>query len=151
VEARKPFHGEFKLFISDDAGETWTALPDGPGGPFYFVPTQPPSLYTSCHFNGLMYLCRSWDGGHTWEVVNEVQQEITTLSGGSDGERIIIYVGTAGGNVSTVPEGQVQLATPSGAIPGRGSLLGSGVYRMTMAPLGSHQVYLPLVLKGSTP
>jgi len=115
------------------------------------VPTQPPSLYTSCHFNGLMYLCRSWDGGHNWEVVNEVQQEITTLSGGSDGERIIIYVGTAGGNVSTVPEGQVQLATPSGAIPGRGSLLGSGVYRMTMAPLGSHQVYLPLVLKSSTP
>jgi len=135
VFVRQIPHGEFKFLISENAGETWNIMPDGPGGPFYFAPTQPRSLYTSCYFNNLMYLCRSWDGGHSFEVVNEVQQEITTLSGGTDGERVIIYVGTKGGVV------QVELEQ---------LLLGAGVYRWT-SRLPTARVYLPLILKGYGP
>jgi photosystem II stability/assembly factor-like uncharacterized protein len=147
---RQPPHGEFKLLISYDAGETWATLPGGPGGPFYFAPTQPPSLYSACFLNDLMYLCRSWDGGYTWEVVNEMQQEITTLAGGTDGERTIIYVGTKGGQVSSIQSTLTLHAQPFAVMPGRGSLLGAGVYRLTLLP--PKRVYLPLVVvKAHTP
>jgi hypothetical protein len=149
--AREPSHGAHRFYVSGDAGETWTILPDGGASPFYFAPTQPPSLYSSCYASSLIYLCRSWDGGYTWELIDEMQQEISGISGGSDGERVIIYVGTKGGTVSAVPGAGALAAAPAGSIPGRGSILGGGVYRMTLLPFDSYQVYLPLVLKGHSP
>jgi photosystem II stability/assembly factor-like uncharacterized protein len=137
--------GAILVHISYDSGESWTRLPDGGASPFLFAPSHPPSLYSACLSGDLMYLCRSWDGGYTWELVNEVQQEITSLAAGSDGDRLIIYVGTKGGNVASVPDTRAAIAKPEGEIPGLGSVLGGGVYRWTSL-LGGYRVYLPLIL-----
>jgi hypothetical protein len=76
--------------------------------------------------------------------VNDTQQEITTLSGAADGERVVLYVGTKGGQVASV-EGMLETpAPPFGSIPGLGNLMGAGVYRLTIL-LPSDWLYLPLV------
>ncbi len=72
------------------------------------------------------------------------------LAAGTDGERVVLYVGSPGGVVATAG-----LANTSGAeilesIPGRGSVLGGGVYRMTTR-LPKHWVYLPLVVREYAP
>jgi photosystem II stability/assembly factor-like uncharacterized protein len=136
----------YRLFVSPDAGETWSAMPDGLANPFYFAPTQPTSLFAVCG-EGNLALCRSWDGGYHWETVKEVRQEITTLSGGSDGERVIIYVGTKGGEVSAEPGAALALNTaPFSSIPGLGSVMGGGVYRLTTL-VSPPWLYLPLIIK----
>jgi hypothetical protein len=58
----------------------------------------------------------------------------------------MLYLGTRGGLVS-----DLGVAGRAGeTIPGRGSVMGGGVYRMTMLRLG-YRVYLPLVVKGTSP
>jgi hypothetical protein len=69
----------------------------------------------------------------------------SALAAGNDDERVVVYVGTAGGVVTV--EGQAAVA--SEIIPGRGNVLGGGVYRLTtrlVPPL-----YLPLVFMDYTP
>jgi hypothetical protein len=56
-------------------------------------------LYLSCIFDNRISLCRSPDGGATWEQLSKMQQEIRTLTGAWDGEGQVLYVGTAGGVV----------------------------------------------------
>ncbi|MGD2205442.1 MAG: IPT/TIG domain-containing protein [Anaerolineae bacterium] len=141
------------LFVSDDAGATWQELPDvdtvfgGIGGiGLVFAPPAPDaapySLYTGCDPG----LCRSPDGGHTWELVEGAPRPVANsnnpaLVAGTDGQRVRLYVGTPGG-----------IATPAGLrepIPGQGQIYGGGVYRYTLTPLQRHWVYLPLVLRQS--
>lgn len=134
----------YRLFVSQDAGDTWDILPDGIGGPFYFAPTQPALLYTSFFTNDRIYLSSSADGGYTWEHLQEMQQPIRTLTGSVDGERLVLYLGTVGGFVSPESVQQVSSAVPMEVLPGRGSLLGAGVYRLTTRQ-EARLLYLPLV------
>jgi photosystem II stability/assembly factor-like uncharacterized protein len=143
------------LFVSDDAGLTWQELPDvdtvfggGGGVGLVFTPPAPDSAPYSLHTGCDPGLCRSLDGGYTWEEVDGAPRPDvgTVLVANSDGERSRLYVGTSGGIASAVGA-----AAPRDTIPGRGSLMGGGVYRMTLTPLGGYEVYLPLVLKGHSP
>jgi photosystem II stability/assembly factor-like uncharacterized protein len=138
------------LFVSQDAGETWEALPPCDDcGSLLFVPPErrkpPYTLYAGPNrTNGLF---RSTDGGYTWEQVEDVPAtDIYSLAAGSDDERVVVYVGISGGVVSP----QSQAAAASDVIPGRGSVMGGGVYRMTTRLL-NQRVYLPLIFKGYAP
>ena len=138
---------EPELWVSDDAGETWQSLtyvflgvdllvaPPLPGQPFY-------SLYTGCEAG----LCRSMDDGATWSSIQGIPRP-EILVGASDGERSLVYMGTPGG-LATSSGGQTALSRDT--IPGRGTVLGGGVYRLTTL-LPRHWVYLPLVMRGPTP
>ena len=66
------------------------------------------------------------------------------MSGGSDGERLIVYIGSPGGFVSSLPEAQTSDAID--VTPGRGSLTGAGVYRLTII-LPEDWLFLPVVVK----
>jgi photosystem II stability/assembly factor-like uncharacterized protein len=136
-----------RLYRSEDAGATWEQMPYVPELPgitcgyrLLFVPTQPASLYTGCG-GDIFGLCRSVDGGYTWEFL-EGSPRVIVLAEGSDGERVVVYVGTGGG-VAT------QQAIAAGApevIPGRGSLMSAGVHRMAFR-LPAYWLYLPLVAR----
>ena len=70
------------------------------------------------------------------------------LATGTDGERVILYIGSPGGLAS---QAGAQTGRQSSAVFGETTIFGGGVYRMTMTLFGGHQVYLPLVLKGHSP
>ena len=133
-------------YVSDDAGETWVRVESQIEyrAPILFTPAQPPLLYAACEFGEK--LCRSNDSGNTWEIVPGMTRPIA-LAAASDDERTIIYIGSPGGLVTSIG---TQSAISLDTVPGRGSVLGSGVYRMTM-PLPNPWVYLPLVMRGHTP
>jgi photosystem II stability/assembly factor-like uncharacterized protein len=133
-------------YISEDAGETWTRVDSEIeyGAPLLFTPAQPPLLYAACHFSEK--LCRSGDGGQTWQFISGVTRP-GALAAGTDGERVMLYIGSPGGLVTQIG---TQAVLPFDVIPGRGSVLGGGVYRMTMV-LPDHWVYLPLMLRGHLP
>jgi hypothetical protein len=107
------------------------------------------SLYTGCPAG----LCRSADGGLTWEQVPGAPGPTsgssfnTALVANSDGQRARLYVGTAGGIASPVG----QRAPAQEVIPGLGGLLGGGVYRYTLTPGQAQRVYLPLIFKNYGP
>jgi photosystem II stability/assembly factor-like uncharacterized protein len=136
-----------ELWVYEDAGETWRLLNDAevsvdllvapplPEQPFY-------SLYTGCGDG----LCRSLDEGKTWSTIEGISRP-EILVGASDGNRSLIYLGIPGGLPTSVG-GQTTRALD--AIPGRGSLLGGGVYRLTTL-LSTDWVYLPLVLNSYAP
>ena len=132
------------LYVSDDAAETWSEEPIFGAGPYYFSPIAPYWLYSGCGYNDLNYLCRSWDGGYNWEPLIEIPAGIHLLSGGTDGERLIVYIGSPGGFVSSLPEAQTSEAID--LTPGRGSLTGAGVYRLTII-LPEDWLFLPMVVK----
>jgi photosystem II stability/assembly factor-like uncharacterized protein len=138
---------ESELWVSQDAGDTWQprtsaslgvdllVAPSLPGQLFY-------SLYTGCEAG----LCRSVDDGVTWSPIEGIARP-EILVGASDGERSLVYMGTPGG-LATSAGGRTIMSLDT--IPGRGSVLGGGVYRLTTL-LPDRRVYLPLVLRGHTP
>ena len=143
------------LFVSTDAGDTWQELADtdtwtgGSGGvDLAFLPPDPGAdayeIYSGCDVG----LCRMGESDYAWEQVEGAPRP-DHLATASDGARVVVYIGTRGGIAA--PAGGA--AAASDPIPGRGSILGGGVYRMTTTttPSPGHQVYLPLVLKGPTP
>jgi photosystem II stability/assembly factor-like uncharacterized protein len=137
---------EAELYVSRNAGTTWVQLGDvEQSGGLWFVPPQPGKppyvLYTVSAVDGLY---RSYDGGQNWLPVKGVPRPYV-LAAGSDNERVVVYVGSLGGVVSA--GGPVALA--SQAIPGRGNVMGGGVYRLTtrLTP----PLYLPLVVKAYAP
>ena len=142
------------LFVSDDEGAIWQELPDvdtvfgGMGGRgLIFVPPAPDAapyaLYSGCQAG----LCRSPDGGLTWEQVEGAPGPSTAhlfstpIVANSDSRRARLYIGTAGGIASAVG----RVSTPGETIPGLGQILGGGVYRFTT--VSDERIYLPLVLK----
>ncbi len=133
-------------YVSDDAGETWVRVESQIEyrAPILFTPAQPPLLYAACEFGEK--LCRSNDSGNTWEIVPGMTRPIA-LAAGTDGERVVLYVGTPGGMVSQAGE---QIASTPNALSGDVTILGSGVYRLTTL-MPTDGVYLPLVLRGHTP
>jgi hypothetical protein len=66
---------------------------------------------------------------------------------GTDGERIVIYAASPGG-MSAASEPVFRATGLMSDIPGRGNVMGSGVYRTTLRPL-DQRIYLPLALKGA--
>jgi hypothetical protein len=131
------------LYASQDSGETWAFLHSNVGSPLVYAPTVPPSLYAGMASGEYYGLVRSRDNGQTWEPVESAGFPIS-LAAGTDGERVVVYAGTAGG----VAVAGAQVA--SDPIPGWGSILGGGVYRYTSL-VGGHWVYLPLALMGYGP
>jgi photosystem II stability/assembly factor-like uncharacterized protein len=130
-----------------NAGQTWAPLPEQPtSSPVWvllFAPTEPPTLYAGTMTDGLQ---RSTDSGQTWTRAAGMpgNANVPSLAAGTDGERVVVYVGTSGGAVwseALAGAGIVQ------ASPGD-TLIGAGVYRMTTRIL---QVYLPLIFKGYAP
>ncbi len=138
---------EPELWLSEDAGDTWQQMtyvflgidlvisPPVSGAPPY-------TLYTGCEAG----LCRSTDDGQLWEPVEGAPRP-EYLAGASDDERAIIYMGTFGGLATSTGD---QTVRASNTVPGRGSVIGSGVYRMATR-LQSYWVYLPSVMRGYTP
>ncbi len=142
-----PDNPEVELWVSEDAGATWQPLTyDFLGDDLLIAPPLPAqllySLYTGCETG----LCRSIDDGATWVSIDGVPRpEILTAA--TDGERSVIYMGTPGGLVNSA---SVQSALSLDTIPGRGSVYGGGVYRLT-SRLPTDFVYLPSVMRASTP
>ena len=138
---------EPELWVSENAGSTWQPLTYVfLGADLLVAPPLPDqllySLYTGCEAG----LCRSIDDGATWVSIDGVPRpEILTAA--TDGERAVIYMGTPGGLVYSAG---VQTALSPATIPGRGSVFGGGVYRLTTR-LPTDYVYLPSVLRGSAP
>jgi hypothetical protein len=135
-------------YVSENAADTWTRINSEIeyGEPLLFTPAQPPELYAACHFSER--LCRSLDGGATWQYVSGMTRP-GALAAGTDGERVLLYVGSPGGIVTTegLDNRSPEILEP---IPGRGSVLGGGVYRYTTL-LPDHQIYLPLLFKSYGP
>lgn len=144
------------LFVSANAGATWQELPDvdtvfgGIGGHgLVFVPPVPAAgfytLFSGCEVG----LCRSPDGGNTWEQVEDAPRPssngfTTALVSNSDGQRSRLYIGTPGGVVSPIEPSLHEIGWKAAdTIPGLGNVLGGGVYRMTTR-LQKHWLYLPL-------
>jgi hypothetical protein len=73
-----------------------------------------------------------------------VPEGIHLLNGGTDGERLIVYIGSPGGFISSLPEPLV--GNMPEAVPGRGSLAGAGVYRLTVL-LPEDWLFLPFIVK----
>jgi photosystem II stability/assembly factor-like uncharacterized protein len=139
--------GAAAIWGSQDAGETWNLLNDNAGPPLRYAPTSPPILYvkkSSPEYSGLL---RSFDDGQTWEQMPDAPYP-NRLATATDGERVILYIGSPGGLAS---QADTQTGWQSNAVLGETTIFGGGVYRMTMAPLDNYQVYLPLVLKGHSP
>ena len=141
------------LFVSTDAGETWEEIPDvdtvfggGGGVDLAFLPPDAGAdayeIYAGCSVG----LCRRWEGTNDWEQVEGAPRP-DILAAATDDKRVMLYIGTRGGLVTGIGG----VGTSGEVIPGWGSVMGGGVYRMTMAPLDSYEVYLPLVLRGYTP
>ncbi|MFP4346482.1 MAG: VPS10 domain-containing protein [Anaerolineales bacterium] len=133
------------LYISQDAGGTWTQLDEGTSdGGLFFAPTVPDMspylLYTGCGASP----CRSLDVGRSWNAIYGVPAPYVMASA-TDGERIVVYAASPGG-MAAAEQAALSGVGLMGDIPGRGSVMGSGVYRTTLRPLDQH-VYLPLVLR----
>ncbi|MBU0492599.1 MAG: IPT/TIG domain-containing protein [Chloroflexi bacterium] len=122
------------VYVSDDAGETWTFLSFGIGGQLLFSPTMPPTLYGGEASGQFWGLVRSTDGGQTWQRMVDAPYPIS-LATGTDGERVVLYIGTPGGMVQVTLEDVLR---------------GAGVYRWT-SRLPTARVYLPLVCRGYAP
>jgi photosystem II stability/assembly factor-like uncharacterized protein len=136
-------------YVSENAGETWTRVDSQIeyGAPLLFTAAQPTVLYAACEFSEK--LCRSQDDGETWEVVPGMTRP-GALASGTDGKRIVVYVGSPGGVVTAVGLATRSIPQITESVPGRGNVLGGGVYRLTTRlPTGS--VYLPLVRKEHAP
>ena len=144
--------GDPSLFVSQDAGETWEALPpcEHCGQLLIVPPERGKSPYTLYAGPGSPYgLFRSVDEGYTWEQVEGVPTtDIYSLAAGSDDERSVLYVGISGGVVTA--ESRAAARAAADVIAGPDEIRPGGVYRLTTR-LPSHWVYLPLVMRGHTP
>lgn len=135
------------LFRSQDSGETWTPALDArsPVRLLFSPPLagRPPyTLFTGCGDG----VCKRLEGEADWQTIAGVPRP-TLLAAGTDGERAVVYVGSPGGIASSVNQAAVKSL---GIMPGQGSLLGGGVYRLTTR-LPDHFVYLPMTVKDIIP
>ena len=135
---------ESGMYVSDDAGETWTFLTSQSGGQLLFTPTFPHIFYST---GGEAQLRRSFDDGQTWEDVTDAPRPLS-LATGTDGERVVLYIGSPGGVIQTESQAETQTSLFSNTIFGGGvyRLLGGGVYRLTSL-LPTEFVYLPSIMR----
>jgi photosystem II stability/assembly factor-like uncharacterized protein len=128
------------FLFSLDGGENWTELPhvQSAVGMLFSPPLVGEPRYT-LHIGCGHGMCESIDGGYTWQEVPGVPRPELMVAG-SDGERVVVYIGTPGGIASTA-----QLL--SDPIPGKGDLLAGGIYRLTSAIGAYYWTYLPLIIR----
>jgi photosystem II stability/assembly factor-like uncharacterized protein len=134
------------IFASEDGGENWMHLQSSTAyninAPLVYVPTFPPTLYGmefNPEYQGLM---RSFDNGQTWEQVPEAPYPVR-LAATSDGERVVLYIGSPGGLAT---QADTQTSFMANAIQGESTPFGGGVYRLTTL-LPSHWIYLPNIIR----
>ena len=139
------------LFVSYNTGETWTHLTWQVSGQLLFVPTQPPTLLTGCGLGDELGsgVCESRDNGQTWRQIAGISFP-TAMATGTDGERVMTYIGTPGGMVSVASSNQAGNLVGTSAINEEYSANGAGVYRLTTL-LPTDWNYLPLVMRGHIP
>jgi photosystem II stability/assembly factor-like uncharacterized protein len=130
------------VYASGDGGATWTHMEV----PAYvqnllFAPNDPPILYAAG--NGGVYRNA---GGQTWEQVPGVPREADarSLAAGTDGERVVVYIGSSAGRMPPELRIRRELALADVQLPGLDGLMSGGVFRRTTR---FHQVCLPLVLR----
>jgi hypothetical protein len=138
---------EGQLFVSLDAGLSWIEVEDAStAADLLFAPPRsdmlPYTLYTACDLT----LCRSrgvTGANVSWQPVDGAPRS-TTLASGTDGERVIVYVGSPGGFVPTAGRAPTGQATFPASVLAQSIALGGGVYRWTsLQP--EHWVYMPRV------
>jgi len=134
-------------YVSQDAGDSWTLLDGGELGknyvgglPLIYTATFPPTLYGFMFISTEFNLGRSLDEGQTWEVIPGAPwpEALDTVS---DGERVVLYVGSPGNLGSSAG---AQMTNTSDNFLTASNILGGGVYRLTTL-LPTEWVYLPLV------
>ena len=130
------------IFGSQDAGETWTFLPGYAGSPLVYAPTFPPALYGKREISQYKGLVRSFDNGQTWEQVADAPYPVR-LATATDGERVVLYIGSPGGMASQV---DTQSTLISEAVLVGPTLFGGGVYRLTSL-LPTDWLYLPIIAR----
>lgn len=133
-----------KFYTSSDSGQTWELVAELDLGLHHllFVPATPPAIYVY-GWNGMM---RSTDGGEHWErpATALASTPIGSMTAAVTWDRVIVYVGTAGGIVSNVSaQGRDQRESETS--------LAAGVYRHTTQRMWPVHLYLPLVLKAHKP
>jgi photosystem II stability/assembly factor-like uncharacterized protein len=134
------------LYLSQDAGDSWTQLDDGTSdGGLWFAPPVPAMspymLYTGCGRTA----CRSLDTGRSWNTIYGIPRP-SAMVAATDGDRIVIYAASAGGMAAAEGVAALNGIAATSDVPGRGSLMGSGVYRTTLRPMDQH-VYMPVMLR----
>jgi photosystem II stability/assembly factor-like uncharacterized protein len=130
IEPVAPFRVYVGALVSLDAGATWNPanLPMGGNSQMVFVPGSD-TLYMAG--SGLQV---SPDGGDTWQSASGglAETSISALTVAKIGSRIVVYVGTPGGDALAGTGLTGQASSP----------LEAGVYRMTRIHTN---IYLPLV------
>jgi photosystem II stability/assembly factor-like uncharacterized protein len=129
------------LYLSESHGLTWTQVIDWLDSEQILCTDEDPPVLYAATAGGLR--C-SLDGGQTWSRAAGVlgYVPIYSLATLREGERVILYAGTAGGYVEGGAAGALSAVKPEG------TLVNAGVYRYTtLRP--RWWVYLPLVLRES--
>ena len=130
------------FYVSYDAGQVWTLVSDEFGGlintgNLLYVPTTPSVLYVY-GWDGIL---RAIDGGQHWTRPAGAlgYADTHSMAAATLQDRVIVYVGTSGGMVSSGAAQAQSLASGE-------TLVNAGVYRYTTRLL-NQRVYLPIVLK----
>ena len=145
VEPQTPYRifvhgGDGQFYISSDKGLSWEVVAPKANWAnpltFVFAPTTPPTLYGAAR-DGLY---RSTDGAQTWQrAAGDLgYAHVTALEAIAVDDRAVLYVGTAGGQLT--PQGVVAASL------GEGKLVNPGIYRYTEV-ISPPLLYLPLIVR----
>ncbi len=133
------------IYFSDDHGLNWqqaaAALVGTNIEDILFTSGQPAVLYAGT----LQGLFRSTDGAQSWEQAAGAlgQVPVHSLATATATDRVILYAGTTGGFVESIPTQALELANNDG------TLVNAGVYRYTTRR--TWQVYLPRMSRAYIP
>jgi photosystem II stability/assembly factor-like uncharacterized protein len=129
------------LYVTQDGGTTWIDLELDPNeyGPLFYRPGQPSVLYA-----GGCCGAKQCPDGWSWSQVPGIPREATVrvFGAGTSDDRTVVYVGMSGG----VLPADARVSRASDTVPGLGSVVGGGVYRLTTR-LHGRWIYLPIVLR----
>jgi photosystem II stability/assembly factor-like uncharacterized protein len=141
VEPVPPYRVYVGNLVSPDGGTSWNPAPNMPVSPdqIVFVPGTD-TVYIAG--DGLAV---SYDGGTTWQLMpgGMGNVKITSLAIGRDDQRVILYLGTPGGEAqgsALVSDGSEMAYSPS--LAASSAILDAGVYRLTTV---QNKYFLPFI------
>jgi photosystem II stability/assembly factor-like uncharacterized protein len=142
ASAAIPEQSGVTIFLSTDAGQTWTpTIQMGPVWELSFALTEPPTLYAGTYVNGL----QRYDG-KTWSRAAGMPDNasVPKLATAAEGDRVVLYIGASGGVVQTGETARTNLTHTENVT----KLIGSGVYRLVERRTeAGYSIYLPLILR----